>query len=45
MSEVAEKLDQAVRLMGDREGKYLTFSLAHEESFLKVSALLIHVIV
>jgi purine-binding chemotaxis protein CheW len=31
MPEVAEKLDQAVRLMGDREGKYLTFSLAHEE--------------
>jgi purine-binding chemotaxis protein CheW len=31
MSEVAQKLDQAVRLMGGREGKYLTFSLAHEE--------------
>ena len=31
MSEINEKMDQAVKAMGDREGKYLTFSLADEE--------------
>ncbi len=31
MSEVKETIDQAVKAMGDREGKYLTFSLAEEE--------------
>ncbi len=31
MSEVNQTIDQAVRTMGDREGKYLTFSLAREE--------------
>ena len=31
MAELAEKMDQAVKAMTDREGKYLTFSLANEE--------------
>ena len=31
MSETAEKMDQAVKAMADKEGKYLTFSLAEEE--------------
>jgi len=31
MTELAGKMDQAVKAMGDREGKYLTFSLAGEE--------------
>ena len=31
MSDFNEKIDQAVKAMGDREGKYLTFSLADEE--------------
>jgi purine-binding chemotaxis protein CheW len=31
MSEMSEKIDQAVKVMGDRDGKYLTFSLADEE--------------
>jgi len=31
MSEVDEKIDQAVKAMADKEGKYLTFSLAEEE--------------
>ena len=31
MSEFNEKIDQAVKAMADREGKYLTFSLADEE--------------
>ena len=31
MSETAEKMDQAVKDMADREGKYLTFTLAEEE--------------
>ncbi|MDI6762195.1 MAG: chemotaxis protein CheW [Thermodesulfobacteriota bacterium] len=31
MTELAGKMDQAVKVMGDREGKYLTFSLAGEE--------------
>ena len=31
MSETAEKMDQAVKAMVEKEGKYLTFSLADEE--------------
>ncbi len=31
MSGVDEKIDQAVKVMADREGKYLTFTLAEEE--------------
>ena len=31
MAELAEKMDQAVSAMVDREGKYLTFSIAEEE--------------
>jgi len=31
MAELAETMDQAVKAMADREGKYLTFSLAGEE--------------
>ena len=31
MSDVEEKIDQAVKAMGDKEGKYLTFNLAEEE--------------
>ena len=31
MSEVDEKIDQAVKAMADKEGKYLTFTLAEEE--------------
>ncbi|CAB1068102.1 Positive regulator of CheA protein activity (CheW) [Olavius algarvensis Delta 1 endosymbiont] len=31
MSEVDEKIDQAVKAMVDKEGKYLTFTLAEEE--------------
>jgi len=31
MAELAEKMDQAVKAMADKEGKYLTFSLADEE--------------
>ena len=31
MTEVDEKIDQAVKAMGDKEGKYLTFTLAEEE--------------
>ena len=31
MAELAETMDQAVKVMVDREGKYLTFSLAEEE--------------
>jgi purine-binding chemotaxis protein CheW len=31
MTELAETMDQAVRVMADKEGKYLTFSLADEE--------------
>ncbi len=31
MAELAEKMDQAVKAMADREGKYLTFSMADEE--------------
>ena len=31
MENHAETMDQAVKVMKDREGKYLTFSLAGEE--------------
>ncbi len=31
MAELTETMDQAVKAMKDREGKYLTFSLANEE--------------
>ena len=31
MTESAESMDQAVKAMADREGKYLTFTLADEE--------------
>jgi len=31
MAESAKKMDQAIKAMNDREGKYLTFSLAGEE--------------
>ncbi|CAB1059674.1 Positive regulator of CheA protein activity (CheW) [Olavius sp. associated proteobacterium Delta 1] len=31
MSEVDETIDQAVKAMADKEGKYLTFTLAEEE--------------
>lgn len=31
MSDVEEKIDQAVKAMGDRDGKYLTFTLAEED--------------
>jgi purine-binding chemotaxis protein CheW len=39
MAELAETMDQAVKAMADKEGKYLTFSLADEEygiSILKI---------
>ena len=31
MTEIAKTMDQAVKAMADKEGKYLTFSLADEE--------------
>jgi purine-binding chemotaxis protein CheW len=31
MAELTETMNQAVKAMADREGKYLTFALAHEE--------------
>jgi len=31
MAELTEKMDQAVKVMADREGKYLTFIMANEE--------------
>jgi len=31
MTELNEKMDQAVKAMADKEGKYLTFSMADEE--------------
>lgn len=31
MTELAETMDQAIKVMGDKEGKYLTFSLDEEE--------------
>ena len=43
MAELAETMDQAVKAMADREGKYLTFSLADEEygiSILKIKEII-----
>ena len=43
MTELAEKMDQAVRTMAEREGKYLTFSLGDEEygiSILKIKEII-----
>jgi purine-binding chemotaxis protein CheW len=37
MSELNQTIDQAVKAMGDREGKYLTFSLANEEYGIGIS--------
>ncbi|MBW2011260.1 MAG: chemotaxis protein CheW, partial [Deltaproteobacteria bacterium] len=31
MTQQVETMDQAVKVMADREGKYLTFTLANEE--------------
>lgn len=31
MEKLAKKMDQAVKVMGEKEGKYLTFTLADEE--------------
>jgi len=31
MAELAEKMDQAVKAMAEKEGKYLTFTMANEE--------------
>ena len=31
MSEVTKTVDQAVKAMAEKEGKYLTFTLANEE--------------
>lgn len=43
MTELAEKMDQAVKVMADKEGKYLTFSIADEEygvSILKIKEII-----
>ncbi len=43
MTELAETMDQAVKVMADKEGKYLTFSLADEEygiSILKIKEII-----
>ncbi len=43
MSELTETMDQAVKAMADKEGKYLTFSLADEEygiSILKIKEII-----
>ena len=43
MTELAETMDQATKVMADREGKYLTFALADEEygiSVLKVKEII-----
>ncbi len=43
MTELAEKMDQAVKVMADKEGKYLTFSMADEEygvSILKIKEII-----
>ena len=36
MAELAETMDQAVEVMADKEGKYLTFSMADEEYGLEI---------
>ena len=43
MAELIDTMDQAVKVMADREGKYLTFTLAEEEygiSILKVKEII-----
>jgi purine-binding chemotaxis protein CheW len=43
MAELAEKMDQAVKVMAEKEGKYLTFSLDNEEygiSILKIKEII-----
>jgi len=43
MAELAETMDQAVKVMAEREGKYLTFTLADEEygiSILKIKEII-----
>ncbi len=43
MAELAEKMDQAVKVMADKEGKYLTFTLEKEEygiSILKIKEII-----
>ena len=43
MTELTETMDQAVKVMKDRKGKYLTFSLADEEygvSILKIKEII-----
>ncbi len=43
MAELAETMDQAVKVMADKEGKYLTFMLAGEEygiSILKIKEII-----
>ncbi len=43
MAELAEKMDQAVKAMTEREGKYLTFTLDNEEygiSILKIKEII-----
>ena len=43
MAELAETMDQAIKVMADREGKYLTFILAEEEygiSILKIKEII-----
>ncbi len=43
MAELAEKMDQVVKVMTEREGKYLTFTLAEEEygiSILKIKEII-----
>lgn len=43
MAEIAETMDQTVKVMAKREGKYLTFSLAEEEygiSILKIKEII-----
>ena len=45
MTETTEKIDQAVKIMSDKEGKYLTFSMAEEEygiGILKVKEIIEH---
>ncbi len=43
MTELAETMDQAIKVMVDKEGKYLTFSMADEEygiSILKIKEII-----
>ncbi len=36
MSDVAEQAQQTINQLSDKEGKYLTFALAHEEYGLEI---------